>query len=266
MTASTRDAFIGGRVTALQPAAGHHRAGLDAVVLASALGSGTAGGAVDLGAGAGVAGFSLAARAGTCRVTLAEREAPLVALAAAALALSENEAFAARVAVSAADILDPRARAEAGLASSSFDHALMNPPFHDEGSVRASPSTSRARAHVLGGEGLDGWFRAAAALVRPGGTLAVILPASRLGELLAGMVRRFGGLAVLPIAPRPDEAAIRVLARGVKGSRAPLAVLPPLVLHEAEGNGFSPPARALLGDGASLADVHMSWRRLWFDG
>ena len=141
----------------------------------------------------------------------------------------------------------------------------MNPPFHDEGSVRASPDSARARAHVLDAGGLDGWFRAAAALLAGGGSLAVILPAARLGDLLASVARRFGGVAILPVHARADEAAIRVLARGVKGSRAPVTLLPGFVLHDEEANGFSPAARAVLGDGASLADVHMSWRRLGFD-
>jgi len=53
----TVDAFLGGRVEAVQPAAGHHRAGLEAVLLAASLDSRIAGTIVDLGAGVGVAGF-----------------------------------------------------------------------------------------------------------------------------------------------------------------------------------------------------------------
>ena len=264
MSAPTRDAFLGGRVTALQPAGGHHRSGLDAVLLASALGAATAGPVIDLGAGAGVAGMSLAARASACTVTLAEREPALVDLARQASSLPENAAFAARIRPLAVDLLDPAARAAAGLAAASFAHALMNPPFHDEGSVRASPRDERARAHVLAAGGLDDWFRAAAALVQPGGTLAVILPAPRLGDLIAGLGGRFGGVALVPVQPRRDQPAIRILARAVKGSRAPLRLLPAFVLHGNVGPAYLEPARAILGDGASLADVHMSWHALAF--
>ncbi len=260
----TRDAFLGGRVTALQPAEGHHRSGLDAVLLASLFGAETAGPVVDLGAGAGVAGMALAARAPLSSVTLAEREADLVAAATEAVALPGNAGFAARVLPVAVDILDPAVRVAAGLLPSSFAHALMNPPFHDEASVRASPKAERARAHVLGESGLDGWFRAAAALVRPGGTLGVILPAARLGDLLEGFSGRFGGVALVPVQPRRDAPAIRILARAIKGSRAPLGLLPALVLHEDDGSAFTPALGAVLGDGASLADVHMSWHALAF--
>lgn len=256
---TTVDAFLGGRVEAVQPARGHHRSGLDAVILAAALGAGAAGRAVDLGAGAGVAGLALAARAEGLRLVLVEREADLVACASEALRLPANAAFAGRVEVVRADLLAGAARKAAGLEAGSFDHALMNPPFHDAGRVRASPDDFRARAHVLGEGGLDDWFRAAAALVRPQGTLSTILPADRLPAILAACDGRFGGLAVLPLHPRADDAATRVLVRGVKGSRAAMRLLPGLVLHGGPGSSFQPGLVAILRDGASLADIHPVW-------
>jgi tRNA1(Val) A37 N6-methylase TrmN6 len=256
---TTVDAFLGGRVEAVQPARGHHRSGLDAVILAAALGQGARGRVVDLGAGAGVAGFSLAARAPGVSVVLVEREAELVACARQALERPTNAAFAARVEPVQGDILTGATRKAAGLLPAQFDHALMNPPFHDPGRVRVSPDDLRARAHVLEESGLDAWFRAAAALVRPRGTLAAILPADRLPDVLMACDGRFGGLAVLPLHPRGDEPAVRVLVRGVKGSRAPIRLLPGLVLHGETGSVFRPGPAAILRDGASLADIHSPW-------
>jgi tRNA1(Val) A37 N6-methylase TrmN6 len=92
---TTVDAFLGGRVEAVQPARGHHRSGLDAVVMAAALGPRARGRVADLGAGAGVAGLSLAARAPSVSVVLVERESELVACSRAALARAGNAAFAA---------------------------------------------------------------------------------------------------------------------------------------------------------------------------
>jgi tRNA1(Val) A37 N6-methylase TrmN6 len=256
---TTVDAFLGGRVEAVQPARGHHRSGLDAVILAAALAGTVRGRVADLGAGAGVAGLSLAARAPRASVVLVEREAELVAYARQALGRPANAAFAARVEVVCADLLTGTSRKAAGLAPASFDHALMNPPFHDSGRVRASPDDLRARAHVLEEGGLDAWFRAAAALVRPQGTLAAILPADRLPVVLQACEGRFGGLAVLPLHPRADDAAVRVLVRGAKGSRAPIRLLPGLVLHGEMGSAFRSGPAAILRDGASLADIHPSW-------
>ena len=65
------------------------------------------------------------------------------------------------------------------------------------------------------------------------------------------MTGRFGGILVLPIHPRAGEPAGRVLVHGIKGSRAPLQLLPGLVLHDA-GKGFRPEIEAVLRHGAPL--------------
>jgi tRNA1(Val) A37 N6-methylase TrmN6 len=51
--------------------------------------------------------------------------------------------------------------------------------------------------------------------------------------------------------PKPDAPAIRVLVRAVKGSRAPLALLPGLVLAGADGRP-SAAAEAVLRHGGAL--------------
>ena len=61
----------------------------------------------------------------------------------------------------------------------------------------------------------------------------------------------FGAAMVLPIHPRPGEAAIRVLVRATKASRAPLALLPGLVLNDRAGRPTAQ-AEAVLRGGAAL--------------
>jgi tRNA1(Val) A37 N6-methylase TrmN6 len=258
---TTIDAFLGGRVEALQPATGHHRSGLDAVLLAAALDERTTGAVVDLGAGAGVAGLCVAARCPEASVILVERERQLAALAGEALRRPANAGFAARVSVIEADIAAPEAeRAAAGLSRGGAGAVIANPPFHRPGAVRVSPAGARAAAHVLGPDGLDPWFRAAAWLVGPGGLLVFILSAGALGEALACAAGRFGGVRIVPVHPRPDAAATRILIAARKGSRAGAGVLPGLVLHGPEGSRFLPPVEAVLRGGAGLAAVHPAWR------
>ena len=45
----------------------------------------------------------------------------------------------------------------------------------------------------------------------------------------------FGGVTVLPVHSKAGEPAIRVLVRAAKASRAPLALLPGLVLNDDAG-------------------------------
>ena len=45
----------------------------------------------------------------------------------------------------------------------------------------------------------------------------------------------FGGIVVLPVHGRQGQPAIRVIVRASKGARAPLAVMPGLLLNDAAG-------------------------------
>ena len=260
LPAVTIDAFLGGKVEAVQPATGHHRSGLEAVLLAAALDSRITGTVVDLGAGAGVAGFCAAARCKRAKVVLVERDPDLIECARRALARPANGAFADRVRIVAADISAPQAtRDEAGVGRDLADHVLLNPPFYERAGGSRSPARARASAHVLAAGGLDPWLRTAASVLKFGGDVTVIFRADGLGDLLTAAARRFGGAEIMPVLPRPEEPAHRILVRAVKGSRAALKILPPLVLHGEGGSAFTPGVDAILREGRALASVNRAW-------
>jgi len=247
------DFFLGRRLRLVQPRAAH-RAGLDAALLQAAIPAEATGHLVDLGAGSGAAGLSAASRAPGLCVTLVEREPAMAGAARATLLLPENAALAGRARVVEADLTAPRpAREAAGLAEAGADWLLMNPPYYEGGIVRASPAALKASAHAAGPGALDAWLRAAAGLAAPRGRLALIHRPDRLGDVLAGLKGRFGGVRVLPVHARSGRPAARVLVGAVKGERAGLALLPGLVLHEDAGDGgWAAKARALLEGRAAL--------------
>jgi tRNA1(Val) A37 N6-methylase TrmN6 len=127
----------------------------------------------------------------------------------------------------------------------------MNPPFNDPQRQRSSPNAARALAHAAPRALLAPWVKTAARLLRPRGTLTLIWRADGLGDVLAALANGFGALAVTPVYPAPDKPAIRLLLTAVKGSRAPLALLPPLALADPSGQP-SAAAQAVLRDGAAL--------------
>lgn len=246
----TRDGFLGQRLTILQPAGGGHRAGLDALLLAASLPDDTEGSVLDLGAGVGVAGLAAAARLGAVHVTLAEIDPATADLARRNVA-ENGPTIGDRVRVVEADVLAaPAERAARGLPPNAFDHVILNPPFHPAGRTRPSPDPARAGAHSLDEGGLDRWMRAAAGLVHPSGTVSVIFRADELQSLLAAVARRFGSLSVLPFHPAEGAPATRIVLRGRPQGRAPLRLLPGIVLH-APGGAFRPAVAAAL-DGAAL--------------
>ena len=221
----TEDAVLGGALTLCQPKRGH-RVGHDAILLAAATHARQRRGR----------GRSRRRRRrggprarAACRRAYGhagrDRRAPC--------ALSQRNVgangLADRVRAVALDVAAPtRAFTAAGLAAGSVHRVLMNPPFNDADRLRRSPDSGRALAHSASPEMLFGWIRRAFFVLEAGGTLTLIWRADGLGDVLAALSAGFGGATVLPVYPRPDAAAIRILVRATKGSRAPLALLPGL--------------------------------------
>jgi tRNA1(Val) A37 N6-methylase TrmN6 len=87
--------------------------------------------------------------------------------------------------------------------------------------------------------------------VKPGGTVTIVHRADALLRLLEHCSGRFGAMTVYPLFPREGAPASRIIVQGRKGSRAPLRLLPGMTLHGAVRD-FTPPAQAILRDGASL--------------
>lgn len=228
----TIDAFHRGRFYLVQPEGRGHRAGMDAMLLASLVDARGPIRVADLGAGAGAAGLAVAARLSDARVTLFERAPEMVGFARQTLALPENAHLAPRVTVIEADVtLTGKARNEAGLVDDSFDHVIMNPPFNDAAD-RRTPDSLKAQAHAMTGDLFEGWIRTAGAIMVPGGQLSLIARPQSLAEIIAACGRRFGGVEITPLHPRPAENAVRILVTAIKGSRARLQLRAPLVMHD----------------------------------
>lgn len=221
----TRDGFLNGAVTVIQPATGY-RAGMDAVLLAASL-SGKDGEALaEAGCGAGAALLCAAHRLGGCRFTGFEREADMVALAREGAAANM---FGDKVDIRQHDIADRLAALE-----NVYDQSFANPPFFDPSEVRA-PGEAREAAY-LAETPLKAWVLFLHHITRPGGRITLIHRAAALAELLELLNPRTGEIEVLPVRPAPSVAAKRVLVRARKGLRkGPLTLYDGVALHEAAG-------------------------------
>ena len=244
----SEDAVLGGRLRLRQFKRGH-RFGHDSILLAAACPGQAGERAADLGAGVGAAGLALAARVGGIYVTLVEIDTRLAALAAINAQLN---GLSERVRIANIDLLAPAAvLAATGLRAGSLARVLMNPPFNDPKRLKASPDPARRLAHAAPFGTLAAWVEAAARLLRASGTLTLMWRASGLEEVLRSLGPPFGGVMVLPIHPRPGKAAVRLLIRATKGSRAPLSLLPGFFLNDDKG-GASAEAEWALREGAAL--------------
>ncbi|MBI1360888.1 MAG: SAM-dependent methyltransferase [Alphaproteobacteria bacterium] len=247
MTASTditRDAFLSGTVTVVQPAQGY-RAGLDAVLLAAAIEAGAGERIAEAGTGAGAALLCAARRLADVRLAGFERDAAMIPLVREGIALN---GFADRAGVEIADVSNRNAAAE-----NAYDQSFANPPYFEPGSVRA-PSPGRQSAYLAEAP-LKDWVLFLHYITRPGGRITLIHRAAALADLLELLNSRTGEIEVLPVRPAPGAAAHRVLVRGRKGlRRGPVRLYDGLVLHETVGGPSTPRAASVLAGGA------LDWR------
>lgn len=230
------DTLLDGRVRLEQGERGL-RAGLDAVMLAAAVPAVCGATVLELGLGTGAASLCLAARVAGLSITGVEIDPVLADLARANAAANH-----AALSVVTADIFDLPSSLKQG-----FDHVFCNPPFHGPG--QASPDSVRAGAMMDAGH-LTGWMKLGLQRTVSGGYFSAIIRADRLAEALSVLPDR--GLAVFPLWPRAGEAARRVILQVRQGSKAPMAMLPGLVLHQPDGS-WTAQADAVLRGGAALA-------------
>jgi tRNA1(Val) A37 N6-methylase TrmN6 len=243
MDAIRENAVLNGRLRLLQPVRGY-RAGLDAALLAAACDAQPAARVLELGCGVGGALLAAAARRPQVRFVGVERDAEAAALARRNVALNGLED---RVEVLQGDVGRPFR--ELGVAP--FDAALSNPPFFDDPQALRAPAPEKQGAWMAD-DGLEGWTGFLLKAVREGGAITLIHRADRLGDLLAALAPKAGSVQVRPVHPFADAPAKRVLVRAVKTGKAPLQLLPPLVLHVRDGAKHTPEADAILRGDAAL--------------
>ena len=243
-TEVTEDLILGGGVRLRQPRKGY-RAGLDAALLAAACDAEADERVLDLGCGPGAAMLAAAARRPGARFWGVERDGIALRLAGENIVLN---GFADRMQALDGDVGD----GFSGLKLRPFDAVLCNPPFFDDPSRMRAPSPERTGAYLADG-GLAAWTGFMLKAVREGGTITVIHRADRLGELLGLLSPKAGSIQIRPVHPFAEEPAKRVLVRAVKTGKAPLELLPALVLHDRSGGKHTAQAEAILRGEAALA-------------
>jgi tRNA1Val (adenine37-N6)-methyltransferase len=220
----TLDPICGGRLRVIQAKRGY-RFSVDSLLLASFVRLRPGERAADLGTGSGILALILASRP----------ERPVVD----ALELQPELADRAR---RSAEIngLDDRVRVREGnvryaaeiLPAAAFDLVVFNPPYRKARSGRVNPNREKALArHEIAGT-VEDFLAAAALLLKDGGRVCAIYPASRAVGLLSAMrVRGLEPKRLRVVHSRSHEEGEFVLVEGIRGGREELDVMPPLFLY-----------------------------------
>ncbi len=239
----TEDRVLDGRVKLRQSAAGY-RAGLDAALLAAACDAGQDDRVIEAGCGVGAALLAAATRRPGARFVGLERDPAAAALARENAALND---LAARVDIAEGDV----AAGFRALGLPVFDAMMSNPPFFDDPRALRAPAPEKTGAWMADA-GLAAWTAFALKAVREGGTITLVHRADRLADILTLLAPKAGSFRIRPVQPFADAPAKRVLVRAVKTGKAPLVLLPALVMHDREGGKHSARAEAILRGQAAL--------------
>ncbi len=244
--AVTADKFLGGDVMLFQPRDGY-RAGVDPVFLAASIAAHAGESVLELGCGVGAAALCLGRRVPGLRLVGVERMTEYADLA-------EKNAFenSIQLDVYGSDL----EHMPAAVKEESFDHVIMNPPYHlrDRGTAAPNP----AREAALGEDTpLKTWIDAATKRLKPKGFMTMIQKAERLPEVLNAMDDRLGSVMVKPLCPREGRAAVLVLVQARKGGRGAFRLATPLILHDGvehvgDRESYRPEVSAILRDGAAF--------------
>ncbi len=229
------------RVRLLQPLNGF-RTSLDSVMLAAACPAKEGQAVLDLGCGIGGAGFCVLARVADTHVTGVDIQEDHVALAAQNIALNKMEGRAAFI---CADIRN--------ISIKEFDHVICNPPYLDAGTHMPSPSDPKARALYHDDEDMSvkDWVDAGFRNLKNGGSFVIIHRADHTDKIIQSFGKKFGAVEVIPLWPRKNEAAKRVIIRALKNRKTPALLHPGIVLHE-KGGQYTPAADRILRGAQAL--------------
>jgi len=126
---------------------------------------------------------------------------------------------------------------ETGLPAGRFDLVICNPPYFPPASGPLPKGDPRRTARTEENCTLEDVCRAAARLLRWGGSLCLVHKPDRLADLLCSL--RQNGLEAKRlrlVCSRPERAPSLVLAEARRGGRPGLTVEPPLILENPNGS------------------------------
>ncbi|WP_443750904.1 tRNA1(Val) (adenine(37)-N6)-methyltransferase [Asticcacaulis solisilvae] len=143
-----------------------------------------------------------------------------------------------------------------GFAAASVERAdlvFSNPPYFDDPETLRAPAAAKRPAWIAD-DGLQAWLDFALAAAKDGGDIVFIHRADRLGDILGGLSSKAGSFQIRPVQPFGDADAKRVIVRAKRLGKAPLRLLPPLVLHDGGVRKHTDAVEAIL-----RGDAVLSW-------
>lgn len=203
--------------------------GVDAVFLSNFVTVKRGGRILDLGTGTGIIPILLAAKTEAAYITGLEIQKESAEMAARSVQLNGLEE---RITITEGDIKE----AADIFSAASFDVITSNPPYmtHEHGLENAYEPKNIARHEILCK--LEDVVRAAARLVKPGGSFFMIHKPFRLAEIFGMLMQyKLEPKRMRLIYPYVEKEPTMVMIEAVRGGRSRIKIEPPLIVYQEKG-------------------------------
>ncbi len=216
------------------------RFGTDAVLLSDFASARRHDHVCDLGTGTGVIPLLLYGRENTITVDALELQPDMAQMAARSMQLN---GLSDKICVHCGDLRQIRAL----LPHAQYDLVTCNPPYGKAGGTLLNPDDRKRIARHEGSCTIADVVSAASWLLRNGGRLCCVFPASRMAELLEIMQKsRFAPKRLRFVHARAEREAHLCLVEGMLDARPGLRVEAPLIIHDADG-AYTPELKRIYG-------------------
>ncbi len=219
----TEDYLLNKKIKIFQPIDGY-RASTDAVLLSAVVAKLKKSDTVlDVGSGTGAIALCLSSRFPENRITGLELQPKLVELSTMSAAANgfKNLKFLQT------DIRTCKIKEQ-------FDHIITNPPYSE--ADLPSPNPSKAAAHNHQDFSLEKWLNFCFKRLKPKGYLYTINRAESIDSILKIMHNKRCSVSVAPIYSKLEQNAKRVIITARLDDKSPTKILPPFVVHQANGD------------------------------
>jgi len=132
----------------------------------------------------------------------------------------------------------------------SFQHIITNPPYTDHD--MPSPNRSKALAHNHSDFNLNEWINFCLKMLAPQGMFYMINRAEAVNDILYALHGKCGAVKLIPLFTKDTNKAKRIMITAKKDSKTPTEILPPLIVHTADG--YTEKAHSILREGKSFWD------------
>ena len=133
-----------------------------------------------------------------------------------------------------------------------FSHVVTNPPFWEAGKSSLPKNESRRNSSHEGKIALRDWISLSLKLIKPGGSITIIVPDSRSAETLSLLRSHLSTVFALPLVPRFGLQPKRWILQGWAVEIKCFMIYEPFQLHTEKGNGYSDAAEEILRGGNVL--------------